>query len=36
MIVGIEQWAEENILEEEANSEILVADAGIVLWDQLF
>jgi len=32
MIVGIEQWPEKDILEEEANSEILFADAGIGWW----
>jgi len=31
MIVGIEQWPEKNIL-EEANSEILFADARIGWW----
>jgi len=32
MIVAIEQWPEKNILEEEANSEILVSDRRIGYW----
>jgi len=32
MIVGMEQWPEKNILEEKANSEILVSDSGIGYW----
>jgi len=36
MIVGIEQWPEKFIIEEEVNSKILVADARIAYWDSHF